>query len=57
MSSDSLSKIDTILRETVESGAAPGVHVLVARHGRVVYDRWYGTTMGSMDGSAVWMAI
>ena len=52
MSSDSLSKIDAILRETVESGAAPGVHVLVARHGRVVYDRWYGTTMGSMDGSA-----
>lgn len=51
MSSDTLAKIDAILREVVESGAAPGVHVLVGRHGRVVYDRWYGTTMGAMDGS------
>lgn len=51
MSADTLDKIDALLREVVESGAAPGVHVLVGRHGRVVYDRWYGTTMGAMDGS------
>ena len=50
MSADTLDKIDALLREVVESGAAPGVHVLVGRHGRVVYDRWYGTTMGAMDG-------
>lgn len=51
MSCDTLSRIDAILREVVDSGAAPGVHVLVGRHGRIVYDRWYGTTMGQMDGS------
>src|SRR5699024_7196615 len=36
MSCDTLSRIDAILREVVDSGAAPGVHVLVGRHGRIV---------------------
>ena len=39
MSADTLAKIDEVMSEVVSSGAAPGVHVLVARHGRVVYDR------------------
>lgn len=51
MSSDTLARIDDEMRRIVSSGSAPGVHVLVGRHGRVVYDRWYGTTMGAMDGS------
>ena len=51
MSSDTLNRIDEEMRKIVSSGSAPGVHVLVGRHGRVVYDRWYGTTMGAMDGS------
>lgn len=51
MNADSLAKIDNIMNEVVSSGAAPGVHVLVARHGRVVYDRWTGTTMGDMKES------
>ncbi|MDD4820771.1 MAG: serine hydrolase [Flavobacteriales bacterium] len=46
MSQDSLNKIDTLLSQVVSSGAAPGAHVLVARHGRVVYDRYVGTTAG-----------
>jgi CubicO group peptidase (beta-lactamase class C family) len=51
MSADTLAKIDEVMSEVVSSGAAPGVHVLVARHGRVVYDRWTGTTMGDMKES------
>ncbi|MBR4401912.1 MAG: beta-lactamase family protein [Flavobacteriales bacterium] len=51
MSADTLSKIDEVMNEVVSSGAAPGVHVLVARHGRVIYDRWTGTTMGDMKES------
>jgi beta-N-acetylhexosaminidase len=42
MDSRMLEQIDAVAREAIDSMATPGCHVLVARHGKVVYDRSFG---------------
>lgn len=42
MDSETLRKIDIIAKEAIQTGATPGCHVLVARHGKVVYEKSYG---------------
>jgi len=42
MSSATLNQIDSIAREAIAIGATPGCHVLVARKGKVVFERSYG---------------
>ena len=43
MSSDSLEKISSIVDEMISKRAAPGCQVLVARHGKVIYNRSFGS--------------
>ncbi|MBS1486591.1 MAG: serine hydrolase [Bacteroidetes bacterium] len=43
MDSETLSKIETIADEAISSGATPGCEVFIARHGKVVYERAFGT--------------
>jgi beta-N-acetylhexosaminidase len=42
MSSRSLRKIEAIAEEAITTGATPGCHVLVAREGKVIYERSFG---------------
>ncbi len=42
MDPDILDGIDEIAREAIEKGATPGLQVLVARRGKVVYNKSYG---------------
>jgi len=42
MNSATLKKIESIAQEAIATGATPGCHVLVARHGKVVYERSFG---------------
>lgn len=42
MSSDMLSKIDSVVSDAIEAKAAPGCQILVARHGRVIYNKSMG---------------
>lgn len=42
MSSSRLSKIDRIAQEAVNNGATPGCQVLVAKNGRIVYNKSFG---------------
>lgn len=51
MSSDRMQQADALVRDVVKEKAAPAVHVLVARKGRVIYNKSYGTTMYDMPGS------
>lgn len=44
MQGAALSKIDEIAKDAVEKGAAPGCVVLVARDGKVVYNKAFGYT-------------
>jgi beta-glucosidase-like glycosyl hydrolase/CubicO group peptidase (beta-lactamase class C family) len=41
--SDSLPKIDSIVMEGIESGAYPGARVLIARNGKIFYDKSFGS--------------
>ena len=43
MSAVSLSKIDTLVKEAIAKGAMPGCQVLVARYGKVIYQKSFGT--------------
>lgn len=45
MDSRVLQQIDTIAREAIRIGATPGCQVLVARHGKVIYDKSFGYYM------------
>ena len=42
MNADTLALIDSIVKEGIEKRAYPGVQILVARNGIVVYDKQYG---------------
>ncbi|MFT5157426.1 MAG: beta-N-acetylhexosaminidase [Bacteroidia bacterium] len=42
MNSEKLSKIDEIAQNAIDKGATPGCQVLVARHGKVVYQKSFG---------------
>lgn len=42
MSLDSLRKIDSIIQEAIDEKATPGAQVLIARRGKVVYQKNYG---------------
>lgn len=42
MDSESLQKIRSIMQEAVDIGGAPGCQVIVARHGKVIFDRTLG---------------
>ncbi|MCE2789749.1 MAG: serine hydrolase [Saprospiraceae bacterium] len=43
MNSDSLRGIDTILTHAIKQGEIPGAQVLVAKDGRIVYEKNFGT--------------
>lgn len=43
MNSRVLDKIESIANEAISMGATPGVHVLVAKDGKVVYEKSFGT--------------
>ncbi|MBS1681088.1 MAG: serine hydrolase [Bacteroidetes bacterium] len=43
MDSRTLDKIDTIANEAIRTGATPGCHVLVAKDGKVVYEKSFGS--------------
>ena len=45
MSAKTLNQIETIAKEAIASGATPGCHVFVARHGKVVYEKSFGSLM------------
>lgn len=42
MDSEKLEAIDQIANEAIKSGATPGCHVLVAREGKVIYEKSFG---------------
>ena len=42
MKSDSLVKVDKIIDELIRKKGAPGAQLLVARHGKVIYNKTYG---------------
>lgn len=42
MSSRTLQKIDTIVKEGIRNNAFPGCQILVARKGKIIYDRTFG---------------
>ncbi len=42
MDSRILSKIDSIAKEAIRNMATPGCQVLIARHGKVIYDKSFG---------------
>jgi CubicO group peptidase (beta-lactamase class C family) len=42
MNSSTLRKIESIAQEAISMGATPGCHVLVARNGKVVYEKSFG---------------
>lgn len=42
MSSERLKKVDSMGNYTVKAGMAPGVHILVARKGRIIYNKSFG---------------
>lgn len=44
MSSESLQQIDAIAKAAIDSGAAPGMVVLVAKNGKLVYHKSFGHT-------------
>ena len=46
MDRDSLGIIDDIVNEGLREGAYPGCQVLVARHGKIVYNKAFGTLNG-----------
>lgn len=43
MSSDTLIKLDSLVDDMIKNKAAPGCQILIARRGRVVYHKAYGT--------------
>jgi CubicO group peptidase (beta-lactamase class C family) len=43
MDSRTLDKIETIAKEAIEMKATPGLHVLVAKDGKVIYEKSFGT--------------
>lgn len=43
VNSEVLSRIDAIAREAIETGATPGCQIVVARNGKVIYERNFGT--------------
>ena len=43
VSTDKLSKIDTIVGKAIKAGATPGCQVLVAKNGKVIYYKSFGT--------------
>ena len=43
MNSKTLTKIEAIVDEAIKIGATPGCQVLVARNGKVIYDRSFGS--------------
>ncbi len=50
LSSEKLSRIDTIVQDAINACAIPGAQVLVARHGKIVYQKAFGTfTYGLQD--------
>lgn len=42
MSTDSLTKMETLVQEIINTGAAPGCQILVAKDGKVVWHKAYG---------------
>lgn len=42
MDQKKLSKIDSIAKDAIDKGATPGCQVLVARHGKVIYQKSFG---------------
>jgi len=50
LSGEKLNQIDTIVRDAMNACAFPGCQVLVARHGKIVYQKSFGTfTYGLRD--------
>jgi CubicO group peptidase (beta-lactamase class C family) len=50
MRAETLNRIDSIVNDAIAAHATPGVQVLVARHGIVVYDKAFGfTTYDSLE--------
>ena len=43
MNEKKLDKIETIVNEAIKMGATPGCQVFVARNGKVIYDRSFGS--------------
>ena len=43
MSSVTLKRIEPIAQEAISIGATPGCHILVARHGKVIYEKSFGS--------------
>jgi len=49
MSPERLERLDAMLSETIEAGQLPGSVALVARHGKIVFHRAYGTANAEGD--------
>jgi beta-N-acetylhexosaminidase len=43
MDHETLRQIEPIVQEAISRGATPGAHVVIARHGKVVYQKSFGT--------------
>lgn len=43
MSSDTLQEIDKLMEKMIATKAAPGCQILVARHGKVIYEKSFGS--------------
>ncbi|MFI2743736.1 glycoside hydrolase family 3 N-terminal domain-containing protein [Zhouia sp. PK063] len=42
MSSEKLKKVDSLARVAISGGMTPGSHILIARYGKVIYDKTFG---------------
>ena len=42
MSSEKLMKVDSVAKYVIKEKMAPGLQVLVARHGKVIYEKSFG---------------
>ncbi|QLE00291.1 serine hydrolase [Galbibacter sp. BG1] len=42
MSSETLKKVDSVMKRAIRSGVTPGGQILIARHGKVIYNKNFG---------------
>ena len=53
MSPNGLTKVDSIIQDAIKAKATPGAQILVARHGKIVYEQAFGHHTYAVNSKAV----